>query len=94
METMKKIDLINGDFTFSEARELLLDMYNKNINFNKIQNFSSQVRFGEDDFNALARIRDLKSSLEQVNEILQEAKESNKRVVIKSFLEIELEDQY
>lgn len=92
METIKKINLINGQYTPIEASELLMDMFNKNINFNKIQNFSSQIRYGVDDENALDRIQDLKESLEQTKEILAEAKASQKNVVIKSFLEIEFED--
>jgi hypothetical protein len=94
METMRKINLINGEFSSSDAREIVMDLYHKNINFNKIQNFSSQVRYGEDDLLALARIEDLKDSVEQITEILMEAKNENKRLVIKSYLEIELEDRY
>ncbi|HLP65194.1 hypothetical protein [Flavobacterium sp.] len=92
METIRKINLINGEFTPIEASELLIDLYNKNINFNKIQNFSSQVRFGVDDENALSRIQELKESVEQIKEIVTEAKASQRNVFIKSFLEIELEE--
>lgn len=92
METIRKINLIIGEFTPIEASELLIDLYNKNINFNKIQNFSSQVRFGVDDENALSRIQELKESVEQIKEIVTEAKASQRNVFIKSFLEIELEE--
>jgi hypothetical protein len=91
METIKKINLINGEFTPSEASELLMDLYNKNINFNKIQNFSSQVRYGVDDENALCRIQELRESVEQIKDVLMEAKEHGKNIVVKSFLEIEFE---
>ena len=92
METLKKINLINGKFDSIEAREILLDMCNKNINFNKVQNFSSQIRFGEDDENALNRIDQLRESVVHISEILEEAKAHNKRLKIKSFIEIEYED--
>lgn len=89
---MKKINLMNGEFNSIEAREILLDMCNKNINFNKVQNFSSQIRFGEDDEKALNRINQLKESVSRITEILEEAKVYNKKLKIKSFIEIEYED--
>ena len=91
METMKKINLINGQFTSFEARELLMDLYTKNINFNKLQNFSAQIRYGNDDDSALERIVFLKESIEQITQILDEAKANNKKVVINSFIDIEIE---
>ena len=92
METMRKINLINGKFTSFEAREILMDLCNKNINFNKVQNFSSQIRFGEDDENALSRIEVLKESVAHISEILAEAKANNRNLKIKSFIEIDYED--
>jgi hypothetical protein len=92
METLKKINLINGDFNAFEAREILMDLCNKNIHFNKVQNFSSQIRFGEDDEKALHRIVQLKESMLLISEILEEAKSHNKNLTIKSFIEIEYEE--
>ncbi|WP_264549738.1 hypothetical protein [Flavobacterium sp. N2820] len=92
METLKKINLINGEFNSFEAREILLDMCNKNMNFNKIQNFSSQIRFGEDDEKALHRIDELRESIVHISEILEDAKVHNRKLKIKSFIEIDYED--
>lgn len=92
MEKIKTISLINGEFNSFEARDILIDMCNKNINFNKIQNFSSQVRYGEDDENALLRISQLKDSVAHISEILEIAKAQNKSLRIKSFIEIEYEN--
>ncbi len=92
METMKKINLIKGEFNSFEAREILMDLCNKNINFNKVQNFSSQIRFGEDDEKALERIAHLKESVNHITELLNEARIQNKKLKIQSFIEIEYED--
>ena len=89
---MKKISLINGEFDSFEAREILMDMCNKNINFNKVQNFSSQIRFGEDDEKALHRINQLRESVNHISEILEYAKAHNRKLKIKSFIEIDYED--
>ena len=92
MDTLKKINLINGEFNSFEAREILLDMCNKNINVNKVQNFSSQIRCGSDDEKALHRIDQLRESVAHISEIINEAKTLNKNLKIKSFVEIEYED--
>ena len=92
METLKKINLINGEFNSFEAREILLDMCNKNINFNKVQNFSSLILFGVDDEKALHLIDQLKESVSHISEILEDAKVHNRKLKIKSFIEIDYED--
>lgn len=92
METMKKINLINGSFTSLEASELLMDMCNKNINFNKIQNFSSQIRFDKNDTAALQRIEMLRESVKEINETLAEARVRGKKLIIKTYLDIEFEE--
>jgi hypothetical protein len=91
MET-RKFNFINGQFNPLEAQEILLDLHHKNINFNKIKNFSSQVRFGEDDTKALNQIEILKENSVHIATIVKEAKALNKNLVIHSFIEIEYED--
>lgn len=89
---MKVVNLINEDFTPIEAKDILLEMFNKNINFNKIRNFSSQVRYGVDDEEALKRIEILKHSVASINQILKEAHQQGKVLKIKSTVEIDYAD--
>lgn len=89
---MKIVNLINEDFTPIEAKDILLEMFNKNINFNKIRNFSSQVRYGVDDEEALKRIEILKHSVESINQILKEAHQQGKVLKIRSTVEIDYAD--
>lgn len=93
MEIIKKINLINGQFNCFEAHEILMDMCNKNINFNKVKNFSSQIRFGEDDEKALEHLAILKENVADISEILDKAKANNRNLKIKSFIEINYEDE-
>jgi hypothetical protein len=39
-------DLINGQFTPEDARELLTDLFSRKTNFHEIKNFSATERFG------------------------------------------------
>jgi hypothetical protein len=87
----KKIKLINGQFSANDAQEILMDLYTKNIQFNKVKNFSSQIRFGNDDQNALKRVEELKENLANISSIISQAKSQNKNLVIDSFVEIKYE---
>lgn len=91
MEKKKKINLINGQFDADGANEILMDLYTRNIQFNKVKNFSSQIRFGNDDLNALTRVQQLKENLSTIESIINEAKHLNKNLVINSFVEIKYE---
>jgi hypothetical protein len=91
MSERKKINLINGHFNANDANEILMDLYIKNIQFNKVKNFSSQIRFGNDDSEAVSRVEELKSNLLVISTIINEAKQQNKNVVINSFIEINYE---
>jgi hypothetical protein len=68
-----------------------MDLYTKNIQFNKVKNFSSQIRFGNDDQNALKRVEELKENLANISSIISQAKSQNKNLVIDSFVEIKYE---
>jgi hypothetical protein len=87
----KKIKLINGQFSANDAQEILMDLYTKNIQFNNVKNFSSQIRFGNDDQNALRRVEELKENLANISSIISQAKNQNKNLIIDSFVEIKYE---
>ena len=93
METTKKISLIEGNYSPNEAKEMLLDLYHKNINFNKVKNFSSQIRFGEDDELAVERIENLTKAVNYLTQLLKDAQAENKNLVIKSVIEIAYENE-
>lgn len=62
--------LIDGKFTAHEAREILLDMINKKIQFHQLKNFSSEERFGKSLPSSLKRIKELeKDKVDVLNKI-------------------------
>jgi hypothetical protein len=92
MNKIEKLKLIEGDFSFNEAKEILTSMFNSKINFHNIQNWSSQERFGKDDETAQRKIRLLKNEIEKLEEIILNAKSLNKKLVIKSEIIISLKE--
>lgn len=82
--TANQLNLIEGQFTAPEAKEILVDVFMNHINFYKLKNFSSQIRFDEDDDFAQNRIYILRNELEKFESITNEARLLNKKLIIKS----------
>lgn len=92
MDQTEKLGLVNGTFKEEEAKELLMNLYSTNINFHKLKNFISQERFGENDATAQKRIPELKEGMEQVLQIVSEARAKNKSLIVTSEICISLVD--
>jgi hypothetical protein len=92
MNKIEKLKLIEGEFSFNEAKEILTSMFNSKINFHNIQNWSSQERYGKDDETAQKKIPLLKNEIEKLEEIILEAKANNKKLIINSEINISLKD--
>jgi uncharacterized Zn finger protein len=88
----EKLTIINGDYSFDEAKEVLMDLFHSKINFHNIKNWSSQERYGKDDLIAQERIPELRNEMKRLEEILIEAKSKNKRLVVNSDIIISLEE--
>lgn len=90
MNKEERLSLIEGEFDVFEAKEILTNLYMTKINFHKVKNFSSQIRFEKDDKTAIERIPVLKQCMERYSEIIEEAKNQNKKVKISSEIIIHL----
>jgi len=88
-----KLNLIEGIFPFSDAREILVSIYKSKINFHQKKNMSSQERFGHLDETAEQRIPLLTKNLEQIHEIIKLAETQNKKIHITSSIQIDLIDE-
>jgi len=92
MNTAKNLSLITGSFNADDATEILINVFSAKIKFHELKNFSSQERFGMDDETAKKRIPDLKSSMNKIQDIIDEAKAKNKKLKITSEVIISLVD--
>jgi hypothetical protein len=92
MEIQTKINVIEGSYSPNDAKELLLDQCNKNITLHKIKNFSSQIRYGIEDSQALQQIDQLKDNVSIISKIVDYAALENKKLKIHSFIEITYEE--
>lgn len=92
MNNIETFTLIDGHFTYQDAREVLVSLFLAKIQFHEIQNFSSQERFGKEDEMAVKRIPDLKKNLKSVLELVSQAAEGNKKMIVNSVINIEFAD--
>ena len=88
---MKKneiLRIIDGNFNYDEAKEILMNILSSKINFYCLKNWSSQERFGIEDENAQKRLPALRNEVKKLEEILSEAKANNKKLVVSSDINI------
>jgi hypothetical protein len=92
METKKQeVCLIDGIFSTEDAKELLLNLLDKKIQFHQMKNFSSKERFGVDDKIATHRIPMLVESKTELERFIAIAKSENKKLKVNSIISLELE---
>jgi len=84
----KELILIEGTFSPEDAREVLMNAYTSKINFHNLKNLTSFEMVGKEDELAVKRIAELKSVLNQVRELIAEAKEKDMKLVIHSTISI------
>lgn len=92
MENTEKLTLIDGVFSHLEAKEILTSIFSSKINFHNIKNWSSQERYGKNDEIAQIRIPALTSEMQKLQDILMDAKVNNKKLVVRSEVNISLAD--
>jgi hypothetical protein len=92
MKNNNKLTLIDGTFSHLEAKEILSGIIASKINFHNIKNWSSQERFGKDDEIAQKTISALRDEMKKIQEILLDAKVSNKKLLVRSEVNIFLLD--
>lgn len=90
MKKTETLTIIDDNFTFDEAKDILMNMFTSKINFHNIKNWSSQERFGKNDPIAQKTIPSLRTELIKLEEILLEAKTKNKKLVVNSAINISL----
>ena len=87
---MVKLKLIDSEFSPTEYKEILYNLFLKKIEFHEIKNFSSQIRFGIDDPTSIQKIAELNQSMEKISELFEEAKKKNQRLVLFSEIHIDI----
>lgn len=92
MHKLQSANLIEGVYSPQEAREILMDLLEHEINFYKIQNLSSEVRHGGPDTHAQKKIQELLSEKVRILELIRNAADTGKQVNVLSSIHIRMEN--
>lgn len=84
MKEIEKLVLLEGVFSSDDANEVLTELFKSKLNWHKIQNWSSQERFGKDDELSQSRIVALTNEIDKLRKLLSEAKENNNKLLVNS----------
>lgn len=84
MKKIEKLKLIEGDFSYEEAKEILMNIFSAKIKYHEMKNYSSQERFGKDDETAKIRIPELEKEIDKVKNLVLDAASNNNRLIITS----------
>jgi len=88
METNLNLSLINGFYSPEEAKEILMNVFASKIQFHELKNLRSMVTSDCEDETSIIRVKQLKKSVEELNELLKKANESNLELSIQSTIKI------
>lgn len=88
--TTNQFELIKGEFSPEDAKEIISHLIQEKINFHNNRSFSQILRSGNGCEWSLTRIEELKESKEAIKVLLDTAKEEGKSLKIKSNIIIEI----
>ena len=90
VEKTESVKFINGIFTASEAKEVLLGVFRNKINFHNLRNWSFEERFGKPDLDSAKRLVELRQSQALLEGLIKKAEKENKRLAIESTIIVSL----
>ncbi|AOZ99663.1 MULTISPECIES: hypothetical protein [Flavobacterium] len=89
---MQKLKLIEGEFTPFEFREVLSNLLLSKISFYEKKDFSSLIRYGKHDLQAIQKTEELKLVLKSFLETSLKAEKEKKKLMIWSEIQISLKN--
>jgi hypothetical protein len=87
--TTLRINLIDGAFTPEEAREIVIDLINKKIQFHSVKSHENWAKNGKVDTFSDIRIKELEQARNSVLELTKSEHSQEIKMKINSFIEIE-----
>lgn len=90
MQPTTKFSFIDSELPYKDAKELLTELFKYKINFHKVKNFSSIIRYDKTDVDSIQKIEELTKSRDAMMQYLESAKEENKMVTIFSDFHISI----
>jgi radical SAM superfamily enzyme len=88
MNTIENYQFITGTYNIEQANDMLKALYKSLINYHKIENLSTQVRYDTLNNEALEAIEKLKQEMQDIDQTINVARLIDKKIKIKSTIEV------
>ena len=89
LEATGNFDVIKGEFTPAEAKEIIGYLIRKKIQFHQGKNFSKEIRQGISDEHSIARIQQLRKMRNEIHELIANAENDGKTLKVNAVINIE-----
>jgi hypothetical protein len=86
----EQLELIKGEFSTSDAKEILLQLFADKIKYHQIRNLSSMERFGEEDGISSKRLPELKQHVQKIYDLFEKGSYPNASIKIQATIHIEV----
>jgi hypothetical protein len=86
----EQLELIKGEFSAADAKEILLQLFGDKIKYHQIRNLSSIERFGEEDVFSKKRLPELKKHVQKIHDLFEKGSYSNATIKIQATVQIEI----
>lgn len=82
MQTTQKFSFIDSELSYEDSKELLTELFKYKINFHKVKNFSSVIRYDKTDVDSIQKIEELAKSRDAMLQFIELARLENKNVTV------------
>lgn len=86
---MDNFQLIEGEFSPAEAKEILLNLFGHKIQFHNLKCFANEEISGKKDEHSAMKVKQLNAMRDDLIHLIQESEKENKKLVINSVIKIE-----
>lgn len=89
LEAVDSFDVIKGEFTPAEAKEIIGYLIRKKIQFHQGRNFSKEIRQGMQDEDSIQRIQQLRQMRNEIDKLIENAENDGKKLKVNATIKIE-----
>lgn len=86
----QELELIKGEFSAEDARDILLQLFTDKINYHHARNLSSLERFGKKNDISVRRLPELKQQIQRINDLFLNTDLSGATIKIQATVNIEI----
>ena len=88
MKDKQQFQLIDGTFTPSEASRVLLSLVQRKMDYHRLEQFSNEVRLGQDPSHSEKRLQDLAKLESVLKKLFASADDAKQNLKINGWIEI------